>query len=323
MITMRQIAKEAGLSVATVSRAFNEPEKLREETCAHILAVKKKLEQQKDLASQKDTASQMIGILVSHNANPFFYEVVRNLDLRMRTANYTQLTIFTGNGFTTSRADIEKLCSVNIRALVLIPPLQAEGVTGEWLSSLNIPVIQVFNSLYPEFDSIAVNDEKGGYLAARNLLLAGHRNILYIGVKGQHWQGFLRAHGEMNVPVQEENAMFLQIVRGQSSAICEMIQRVRPTAVFTHTEYATMETIQACAQLGIRIPEDMSLIAYDDYPWMALMGISAVSHPMNGLAESVCQVILERVGQEESKEPVRLVVEPRLITRDSVRMHRD
>lgn len=311
MATMRQIARESKLSVATVCRAFHEPEKLTPETLERVAAAKKKLEV--DAAA----GSNLVGLHVSRVSNPFFYEVMRSMDMQLRNENYTMLSIFSGNVQTT-RKDIERLCACGIKALILMPAPRTSDVTSEWLESLGIPVIQVFNELFPQFDSVCVNDEHGAYLAARYLLMAGHRRILYIGVKTKHWRGYVKAHEEMGLPIEEESALFTGVLRDQVNMIEAKILRLGATAVLAHTEYVALETIQACKQLRLRIPEDISLIAYDDYPWMSVQGISAVSHPMTGLANSVCQLVLQRAKKGKSSSPIHLLVEPRLTMRESI-----
>lgn len=315
MATMRQIAQKAGVSVATVSRAMHEPEKLTESMLAKVFDAQKRIE------LNEAAGGRTIGLSVQHMSNPFFYEVVRFLDMYLRMENYTTVSIFSGSS-TSLKHDIENLQACCIKALVLMPPFQMDGIDEAWLRKLGIPVIQVFSKPYDCFDSICVNDERGGYIAAKHLLMAGHRKILYIGVKGLHWQGFLRAHEEMKIKTNEENALFIQVMRDQLGAIGSKINRMEPTAVFTHTEYVTLETIQACRYMNIQIPQDLSVVAYDDYPWMAVQGISAVSHPLSGLAQSLCQLILQRLQEKPQSEPQHLVIEPRLINRDSVLIHR-
>lgn len=311
MATMRQIAREAQLSVATVCRAMHEPDKLAPETLERVQAARKKLE------LDAEAGKNLVGLHISRVSNPFFYEVMRFMDMQFRNENYTMLSIFSENT-QTMRKDIERLCACGIKALLFIPAIQLPDVTEEWLESLGIPVIQVFVKRFPNLDSVCVNDERGAYLAARYLLMAGHRRILYIGIKSQHWSGFVKAHEDLGLTADEDAALLTGVTRDQVNMIETQILRTGATAVFAHTEFAALETIQACKRLHLRIPEDVSLVAYDDYPWMATRGISAVSHPMTGLANSICQLVLQRIKHGRTTEPSHLIVEPRLTMRESI-----
>jgi len=317
MATMRQIAAEAGVSMATVSRALKNGEMVSEDTLQKILDVKRKLE-------TNSNACNIIGALVAPNSNSFYHEVLRYIEIKLRNEGYTLISILNGRDISADR-DMDQLCSLNVKAILWMTPGQPSEQMRQKIKVRGVPLVQIFTKAYEDIDSIIINDEEGGYQAARNLIQAGHKKIMFIGQPDTyHWHGFIRAFTERGLEEPSENALFVSVDRNQVTTIRAAIQRIQPTAVFTHTELVTIETIQACKQMNLAIPKNISMIAYDDYPWMSMMEISAISHPMSGIANNAYELLLNRIqtGTFTQHPVVHLTVEPRLISRNSVRILR-
>lgn len=318
MPTMREIAQETGLSIATVSRALQSDGKTSEKTRQRVLLSMQKLSQQSDGHFPKG----VIGLMLANAENPFYHSAIRVIDRELHAAGYCLLCIIT-NDKTSSAAYLRQLCQQGVKGIIWLNPncTGCETVFAE-MRAAHIPLIQAFANYDETWDSVVFDDKLGVYTIARALIRQyRHKQILFVGPHTtHHYQGYVKACEEAKLTPLAEGDIRIPDVKNQAQQICDAIECTQPTAIITHTEYNTVETMRACRMLKKDIPEDISLIAYDDYPWLSMMDISAICHPLEELGKSVCQLLTMRLEHRECEhEPMHLTVEPHLILRDSVR----
>lgn len=321
MPTMKEIAQETGLSIATVSRALQSDGKASEKTRQRVLLSMQKLSQQNEGLFSKGT----IGLILADAENPFYHSLIRIIDRELHAAGYCLLCVIT-NDRSSSAAYLRQLCQQGVKGLIWLNPdlVGCEVVLTE-LTGAHIPLVQAGANVEPALDSVVFDDKFGVYTIARALIRQyRHERILFVGPHStQHFQGYAEACGEAGLTVFTEGDIPIPDTKNQAQLIRQAIECARPTAIITHTEYNTVETMRACRMLKMRIPEDMSIIAYDDYPWMSMMEISAICHPLEELGKSVCRLLSMRMDRSAKEQgPLHLVVEPHLILRDSVRANR-
>lgn len=318
MPTMREIAQETGLSIATVSRALQSDGKASEKTRQRVLLSMQKLSQQSDGLFPKGT----IGLMLADAENPFYHSAIRVIDRELHAAGYCLLCIIT-NDRTNSAAYLRQLCQQGVKGIIWLNPecSGCETVYAE-LKAAHIPLIQAFANNHSALDSVVFDDSLGVYTITRALIRQyRHRQILFVGPHDTlHYQGYTRACEEAGLSPLADGDIRIPDAKNQVQQICQAIERAQPTAIITHTEYNTVETMRACRMLKKNIPEDISLIAYDDYPWLSMMEIAAICHPLEELGKSVCQLLALRMEHNaDEQEPMHLMVEPHLILRDSIR----
>lgn len=317
MPTMKEIADETGLSIATVSRALQSNGKVSEKTRQKVLLSMQKLSHQDEGVFFKGN----IGLILADAENPFYHSIIRIIDRELRAEGYCLLCTIT-NDRASSAAYLRQLCQQGVRGIVwLNPNLVSCGTVLDELKGANIPLVQVGANIEPTLDSVAFDDELGVYTIARALFRQYcHKRILFIGPHDtKHFQGYVEACKEADLPIFLDGDIPVPNAKNQAQQICQAIEHSQPTAIITHTEYNTVETLRACQILKKRIPEDMSIIAYDDYPWMSMMEISAICHPLEELGKGVCRLLVKRIERSSKEQPpLHLMVTPHLILRESV-----
>ena len=186
------------------------------------------------------------------------------------------------------------------------------------------PVIQFFMQTHPGADAILFDDELGTYQAVKYLIQNGHKDILMlykyrIGFP-QRSNGYRKAFEEEGLEVDERYLYDIPYNDSIRGVIQNKIQELKPSAILAVNEIIATSTVCALKEMKLMVPQDISLIIYDDLPWAAASKLTTIGHAFDS-AGSLCKnILMEITGLEKKHTPVRLVIDPMLIVRDSVRI---
>jgi LacI family transcriptional regulator len=330
-ITILDVAKESGVSYSTVSRVLNGFDFVKETTREKVLAATEKLGyvanlQARSLAGGK---TRIIGLLVPGLDNGYIGEIVRGIDEEIAKANY-DLMLYT----TRRRVGREALYSHTISnglsdGIILMVPL----LDGEYLESLradNFPYVLV-DQADPLLRSATVDSTnwQGAYDATKYLIELGHRQIGFIlGLRAiqsasDRLEGYKAALGDYNLPFDETlvaEGDFFNLsgyVAGK-----QLIQRTpRPTAIFASNDLMALGAMQAIREQGLQIPQDVSLVGFDDIPQASMTHpqLTTVRQPLDQMGRVAVRLLLEQIEQSENPERAarRVTLATRLIERES------
>ena len=329
MATIKEVAKEAGVSIATTSRVINNAPHTSE---AAIIAVKqamKKLGYRPNANARAlvSKSSNTIGILVHDVSAPFFGAMVKAID---SVACDQGKQILIGSGYhdpVKERNAINLLISSRCESLVI----HSKGLSDEELTELanEIPGMMVINRSVPTIADrcIALDNFKGAYLATEFLIKNGHRKIGYIAsshdIDDAHDRkaGYLAALRDHDIEAHEE---FIESgepdeIGGEQAMVNLLAKNLSLTAVATYNDDMAAGCLALIQENGIRIPEDMSVIGFDDgliacflYP-----RLTTIRYPIQVMAK---QAVLEALDRAAGKEVVREqnLFAPILVKRSSV-----
>ena len=273
MATIKDVARMAGVSIATVSKYINGGN-VRAENVESISKAIEALDYRVNpfARSLKTQRSRSIGILIPDIATPFFGSVLTSLDKVLREHGYHSLISCYGADHGLERDNLRFLISTGIDGLIYIPEDVTADEFYELTSNCSIPVVQI-DRMIPgvSSDTVLVNNTDAAYQAVSMLISKGHSRVALIsGPKSvltakERQIGYLKAisdHGliyDDALLISEQNE-FATGYRG-----CErlMEQENPPTAVFTTNYNITMGCITAARERGLRIPEDLDVFGYD------------------------------------------------------------
>jgi LacI family transcriptional regulator len=317
---MRMIARETGLSVATVSRALKNESNVTSVTRGKVLQAAKRLEI-KELVHAPSADVKLVYLMADVIDNPYYFSVLPDLDRVFSTFGYRLMTSFFR--LPSGGAQREKALLANLHMVLQAQPagiLSIRNPLAEsaqaMLNKSGVPLIQLFRVFNDSYDSVVYNDEGNAKQAIKFLLGNGHRRILALGNEFI-LAGCRAAYREAEVPHENFRGLLLNAVT--PPLITGAIREFAPTAILSHTEVCTLTTLRALAELGKRIPEDVSLVAYDDFPWMKLQGISIVQQSLPELAQSCCNLLVTRLSSGETTgSPIHIKLDGEFIVRSSV-----
>ncbi|XEC93583.1 LacI family DNA-binding transcriptional regulator [Paenibacillus tarimensis] len=340
-VTIYDIAKEANVSVATVSRVLNNTAPVRKSTRDRIVEIMNKHQFQPNALARsllkKETG--MLGVLLPDITNPFFPEVLSGLDQAARSKGYTY---FLCDTFSSNEDHIDQYTRESQYLSILIEK-QVDGIimiggrinlnrvsaemVGEVVEvSKRVPVVMI-NGHLPGTSIHRVNaDERAGAeMAVQHLIDLGHRDIAFIGGYKQmsntnmRMQSYVRTMTANGIRVDERKIRLGGFNVDQGKSLMEELLGLpeRPTAVFCANDMVAIGAIKAARKAGLHIPDDLSIIGFDDVPTASsfIPELTTVSLKSRLLGQTGADVLHGLIMKSKMKKVT--VIQPELIVRES------
>ncbi len=335
--TISDVAKKLGVSKSTVSRALNNSPEISDATKERIRKVAQALNYEPNHIARSLTTKKTwtVGVLLEDISNSFFTEVAKGIETVMNQAGYMML--LTSSDF---NAENEYSLTKNlIRNRVdgmLITPISSESITIELLKQRKVPFF-IMNA-QSEDDTVSWIDTdnfKGGYLAAKYLLELGHRRFMFVRSmilfgNRQRYAGFEKAIAEYGLDMRD-NVILGDAVN--SKAGYEVVRaylkkhgkKNLPSAILTTNDATAIGVMECLLEHEIRIPEDVSIIGYDDINIAALIRVplTTIHQPKFKMGELAARKLLERLSGEGQGKAEHIVLEPRLFVRKSCKEYKE
>ena len=333
-VTIKDIARLAGVSVTTVSRALNDAPEIHSETRERVLRVCRQQGYRANLLARSlsSSRSRLLGLAVPDMTNPFHAALVLNIELSAQEAGYQLM-------FCSSRLEDGPLED-------LFDFLYSQRVDGILLSSAddrayalarrcmgNVPCV-LLGACAPEgsplrANTVSVDNYAGGWMAAEYLHGLGHRDVAYFGYRSGSTthtlrrQGFLDAAGKLGMTVETVSSPFSAstIENGYSLAREFLSGPFAQTAVFAVSDAVALGLIQVADELGVAIPERLSVLGFDGIEYAALPNIRLTTLSQNTprLARAAVRLLLELIDGGDQEEYTRKLIPPTVIQRATCR----
>ncbi|QIM66190.1 transcriptional repressor PurR [Mannheimia granulomatis] len=329
MATMKDVARLARVSTSTVSHVINNSRFVSEEIREKVLRVVKELNYTPSALARslKVNETKTIGMLVTATSNPFFAEVMAGVELYCQQQHYNLIIATTNGDSERLQHHLQMLIQRKVDGLLLM----CGDARFSASSNLNIPLpLVVVDWWFTELnaDKIFENSAFGGYLATKALIDAGHRKIGIItgnlakSLAKNRLEGYKQALIEANIAINpnwiiESHFDFEGGIVGMNSLLA---QEEHPTAVFASSDTIAVGAYQAIWQKGLSIPQDISIIGYDDIDLAKYLSppLSTISQPKSELGQLAVETLLKRI-RAELTEFQTIMLEPELVLRDSIR----
>jgi len=330
-VGIKEVAKEAGVSVGTVSNVINRPDAVSEETRARVLATIERLGYVRSESARQLRAghSRIVGLLVLDMANPFFVDVAGGAE---RAAREAGLGVMVCNSAQSAREEadyLELFTEQRVRG-VLVTPADATGRNLESFRRHGIPFVFVDREV-PDAEgcSVSVDDVEGGALAARHLLDQGHRALAYVSGPMRLAQcrdrrtGALSALREAGVgesALRHVEVERLDVAGGRDAGARLLGMSPCPTAVFCANDLLALGVLQALYAAGVSVPGGVALVGYDDIEFAAAAAVplTSVRRPAFRMGRTAAELLIEETGEAaEAHRHRRIVLRPELVVRGS------
>ncbi len=328
MATIRDVAREAGVSIATVSRVFNQQALVTETTAQHVRAVAARLDYWPNSAARSliTHRTHAIGVLLPDLYGEFFSEVIRGLDFAARREKYQVL-------ISSSRANAETIVSA-VRALrgridgliVMAPDADATAAIRDFATRFPVLLLNP-GAMAVDVGAISIANYDGAYAAVRHLIDLGHRRIAI--VMGPHgnldaeerrrgWRQALEDAGLPWAPELEVAGDFSEST-GFHAAADLVRMRPRPTAVFAANDYMAIGLMSALRDADVRVPQDIAMVGFDDIAIAQYLSpaLTTVRVDACDLGERAMQRLIPYARARRPAEPLREVLPTSLVVRGS------
>jgi LacI family transcriptional regulator len=326
-VTIRDVAASAGVSVATVSKVLNERYGVAADTYAKVRAVIDELGYEASLVAQslRNHRTNVIGILVA-DLEPFSTELLKGVADTIRSSDF-ELVVYSAGGRTVDhvgweRRYVSRLSGTLIDGAILVTPTVLDVNYGS-------PVVAVDphtgQSAMPTVDS---DNLRGAQLATEHLLALGHRRIAMLTGRPDlqsaqlREQGYRQAMAKAGVPVDER---LVRVGAYDPAVSAEPARSLlaspeRPTAVFAANDLSAITTIEVAAEFGLRVPDDLSVVGFDNIPESALAipPLTTVNQPIRKMGQRAVELLIEMI-RGETGQPSHITLETDLVVRQSTR----
>lgn len=330
MATIKDVAREAGVSIATTSRVLNNAPHTSE---AAIVAVKNAMEKlgyrpNANARALVSKSSNAIGVLVNDMSAPFFGSMIKAIDT---IASEQEKQLLVGSGYhdaTKERNAINLLINSRCESLVV----HSKGMSDVELTKLadEIPGMVVINRVVDDIAPrcIALDNRQGSYIATEHLIRNGHKHIGYlcsshdIDDARDRREGYLDALRDNGIEPRDEYIQYGEPDEtGGEQAMVDLMARNTPiTAVATYNDSMAAGCMTLLQENGVRIPEDMSVIGFDDghiaryiYP-----RLTTIRYPIQVMADEAVKLSLQLANKEQTQLKEHKLFMPILVKRSSV-----
>lgn len=330
---LKSIASHLGLSVSTVSRILNGKAKqyrISQATIDLVLEYSKKVGYAPNLIAKGLQASKTftIGLMIPDIANPFFALMAKNIEKAASVANYSILLVDAEENVEKEIIQVRNMISRKVDA-VIAAPVGTSHTHFETFKSQNIPLVFV-DRYFRDSDIPYITSDNfdGAYKATKLLIDNGHTNIALIRGNEQiepvieRRKGYIKALEDNNIPVKDEFIIGneFSIKNGYESAITLFKSSNKPTSILAMSNLIGLGVLEAVSDFKLKIPDDISLIIYDDQPYVSYLNppITTIKQNSEEIGKQAVEYILKKM-KGLNVDPKSIMINTKLISRKSVK----
>jgi LacI family transcriptional regulator, galactose operon repressor len=324
-VTLTDIAREAGTSPSTASRALSGRGYVSSDARRRLLAAADRLGYVPNASARtlKQRTSRVVGVVVSDLGNQFYALLAAGIEETLRAAHY-QMVLVSDNSDSAQEIDGARTFLAMRAAGVIVTPVGSEA--AGLLAGHGIHVVEVDRRLAGvTCDAVLLDNERGGRDATAHLLGLGHRRVALLVAKTD-WtsdvgrlRGYRLAHEDAGVAVDERLIVPIEFHAPDAEPrIDALFDEEAPTAVFAANNPLAELAWRVLRRRGLTLAKDVSLVGFDDVPWMEMVepGLTVVAQPTLEMGRRAAKLFLRRV-EDPLCAPVVERLEPSLVVRRS------
>ena len=330
-ITSAQVAKLAGVSQSAVSRVFTPGASVSIKTTKKVKEAALSLGYRPNSIARAMVSgkSRMIGVVVAYLENQFYPEALERLSNCLQEKGYHVLIFMAGKDRQSIDNVIEEILDYQVDGIIAASVSMSSGLS-ERCRTAGVPMV-LFNRAQddPNMSAITSDNIEGGKKVAKFLISSGHKKISYIaGWEGASTQrdresGFISILNHAGLSLHSRKVGNF-VFEDSREATRSMFFNNTPEAVFVandHMAFAVMDTLRY--ELGLKIPDDVSVVGYDDVPaasWPSY-SLTTVQQPVNIMVRETVEILIEKIENPEAR-PQKIKVDGPLILRKSAKIHK-
>jgi LacI family transcriptional regulator len=309
---MNEVAVAAGVSLGTVSKVFNGNSTVSPDRRERVIAAADRLNYQRNriAASLRSRQTRTIGIVVPDILNSFFGALVEKLENLASASGYAVMIVTAGEDPQRSCERARMLKENQVDGMIVIPSLDgSERLMSEIGSGMPCVIADRISAKNP-FPSVATDNFDAAYQGTKYLLSLGHRRIVFATNIPRLWNtreriaGFEQAIREKRIK-PNVRIVGMSVEEARQSVESLLNEKERPTAIFTSNNLVTLGTISAMRDGNIDLPNQMSLLAFDDFEWLKLLRppVSAVAQPIDQIAVEAWRLMSHQLNGRRIANP--------------------
>lgn len=329
-VTIKDIAKVANVSYATVSRALSGSAEIGEETRERVLHICQEMGYTTNYVARSMVMkrTKLLGLVVASINNPFMSELAYHIEVRARELGYNLMLCNSSHELELEREVFKLLMGRQVDGIILVPcHSESYATLKEYIKQ--VPTVFMSENLRDLPESyVSVDNYQGTRLGTEYLYSLGHRDILYFGRRKGSMTHQLRADGYVDAckelgiepTVYQSAYSFSSIDYGYQMAKQLFQKPLRHTAIFAAADSLALGVLGAAEEVGIRVPEDLSVLGFDNITYTGLpkINLTTIQQPQKSMGSLAVDMLLEKINDQSAGYSHRILA-PTLIERGSCR----
>jgi LacI family transcriptional regulator len=324
-VTLADIAREAGTSASTASRAISGRGYVSPAARERLLEVADRLGYVPNASARtlKQRTSRVVGVVVSDLGNQFYGRLAAAIEETLREADYQMVLVGDNSESAEEVAGARTFLAMRAPGVIMTPVADEASFL---LARHGVAVVEIDRRLASvPCDAVVIDNERGARDATAHLLAIGHQRVGLL-VADTNWtsdagrlEGYRNAHAEAGIAVDE--ALLVRIgfhAPDAEASIAALLDEAHPTAIFAANNLLAEQAWHVLRRRGLRLPDDVSLVGFDDVAWMGMVrpGITVVAQPTEELGRRAARLLLRRLADPTCAPKVEQL-EPTLVVRGS------
>lgn len=329
-ITVDDIAAKAGVSPSSVSRVLTGRGYASESTRRRVLEAAGELGYTPNRIAQslRSKQTRTLGLIIADVENYFYSQIAKGVESVAKEAGYHVVLCNTNDDPSDERYYLDLLAGQRVDGLIITPTACNRGKLED-LIKRGMPIVQIDRRIEKLLgDAVLVDNAKGAFHAVKHLIQHGHKRIgllaggIDVTTGRQRLRGYEQALREHNLPVDASFIRAGSFLRDTAADAVHALLNTspRPTAIFAANNILAETCMFTLSELGIRVPNDISVVAFDDPLWMRMIDcpLTTVAQPTPDMTRVAAEMLLRRISEKSRSDPVTIVLEPTLQLRKSV-----
>ncbi len=324
MATIKDVARLAGVGVGTVSRVLNNHPAVSDETRQRVLAAIEALDYHPNVSARRLSLRKTltIGVIVPFITNPSVVERLRGISVGIEDTEYDLVIYNVETPQSRDRYFREVPRQERVDGILIISLMPTDEEVALFRRA-GIPVVLV-DAVHSELPSVTVDDVAGGQLATQHLIDLGHRRVAFLGdpypnpfhftSSYYRYLGYAQTLAQAGIPQRAEYVATGEHSRGMAYRLAQQLLALDepPTAIFAASDTQALGVLAAAKDHGLRVPEDLSVVGYDDLEIAAYLGLTTVHQPLFESGREAALMLLALLAGEDvpmkTTLPLRLEV---------------
>lgn len=327
--TIYQVASHAGVAISTVSRVLNDSPNVSEETKEKVSKAIKELNFRPQVSARKlaSRQPQMLAIAVPSFTTPYYTEVLKGV--KDQIADLDLDIVIYNTGSKDPAKGVENFFNRGTADTVITISIEISDVVHQQLQSSDIPIVLIGSS-HPEYNYYDLNNYKGGFLAGEHLVKQGFEKLGMIlpatptKPSTDRYNGFIDALKEFKMPIDEKlfvrgdstkHAGFTEEAGFEAVYLYEKLGEF-PDAIFCANDTLAIGAYHAITKLGLKIPEDIAIMGYDNIKFTKYLDLTTVDQMMYSVGVEATKRLADIIKNNDGKK-IQKTINPVLVTRKS------
>lgn len=323
MITMKDVAKAAGVSQTTVSRVISGNTSVNPEIKARVMEWIRKLDYQPNIIAQSLVGNKtlLIGVIITDISNPFFADIIKAIEKETASYGYSIILFNTDGDLEKEKKYINILKSYKVDGILIVPS-NAKNKSFKNLKNSSTPIVVITQDV-KDFSCVSMSHYIGGQKVAKHLVDMGYSKFSFVGYKDDEKErGFKEEIENCGINL---NNNYVFIDKGNNNSVSFdlkefIINNLNDSGIgiFTHNDIEALMVLHILKELKVKIPEEVALVGFDNtYITKEVSpSISSVAQLVEEIGRKAVEILMDKISSSELEEK-HVILEPRLVVRES------